>query len=357
MSWLSQHLLLSKSFAITGVPRPLVDVPYTTLVPRQTYIVEAATTVGDAWHPKFSRIASYLSAPAGGVFQLTQGTATASGGNLTSQGALVATFLTIEDGKPASEHTLYSFSCRRCFPRILKLKEPVISLTGAWQGAFYHWMHQMLPRLGLLTPPFEKIYVDQSHLFQRQSLALMGLEDKVIRADQYDAIQASTLIVPSTSLELSPQGCAFLRKVFLPHVASHPKRRIYLSRGDARTRRLKNEAELLPILYHFGFENVVLSALDFSQQIEILRNAQMIVAPHGAGLSHLVFCDPGTPILELFHTNYVNPCYWQLSSLGHLPYYVLFDNTPSSQEDPDMTMDPQLFQRAVEAMIHDWSHR
>jgi hypothetical protein len=37
-------------------------------------------------------------------------------------------------------------------------------------------------------------------------------------------------------------------------------------------------------------------------------------------LANLVFCAPGTRVLELFAREYVNPCYWRLAALGGLDY-------------------------------------
>ena len=34
-------------------------------------------------------------------------------------------------------------------------------------------------------------------------------------------------------------------------------------------------------------------------QMDLFRRAEMVVAPHGAALANLIFCPPGTQVLEL----------------------------------------------------------
>ena len=51
--------------------------------------------------------------------------------------------------------------------------------------------------------------------------------------------------------------------------------------------------------------------------------AKVIVAPHGAGMKNIIFCSPGTKIIEIFAANFVIPLYWQISSLCNLLHYHL----------------------------------
>ncbi|WP_164729811.1 glycosyltransferase family 61 protein [Rhodomicrobium lacus] len=77
-------------------------------------------------------------------------------------------------------------------------------------------------------------------------------------------------------------------------------KRLYISRNDARLRRVLNEEQLLPILQAFGFERLVLGKLPIERQVALFRNAEAIVAPHGAGLAHIAWAKPGTKVREFF---------------------------------------------------------
>ena len=62
--------------------------------------------------------------------------------------------------------------------------------------------------------------------------------------------------------------------------------------------------------------SVIEQALLFSQ-------AKVVIAPHGAGLTNIVFCNPNTKIVEFFSPNYLHPGYWRLSNQVGLEYYCL----------------------------------
>lgn len=80
---------------------------------------------------------------------------------------------------------------------------------------------------------------------------------------------------------------------------SMPKR-FYVSREDARLRRVANEAEIASRLEDAGFRRVILKGMPIPAQVRLFRDAEAIVAPHGAGLAHIAWCRPGTRVFEIF---------------------------------------------------------
>ena len=70
-----------------------------------------------------------------------------------------------------------------------------------------------------------------------------------------------------------------------------------------------------------NFEVIILSQLSLLEQVHIFNQASIIVSPHGAGLSNLAFCNPQTKVIEIFHPDYVNVCYWSISHLLNLDYW------------------------------------
>jgi capsular polysaccharide biosynthesis protein len=69
-----------------------------------------------------------------------------------------------------------------------------------------------------------------------------------------------------------------------------------------------------------GFATVRLEERSWAEQIALFQAARVVVAPHGASLANLVFCAPGTRVVELFARDYVNPCYWRVAALSGLDY-------------------------------------
>ena len=95
---------------------------------------------------------------------------------------------------------------------------------------------------------------------------------------------------------------------------------IYVSRRLAANRRLSNEADLIAALMKIGFTAVRLETLNLETQILLFRGADMIVAPHGAGLSNIVFAAPTVVVLELLMDSYVNWCFRHLAAVLGLRY-------------------------------------
>ncbi len=81
--------------------------------------------------------------------------------------------------------------------------------------------------------------------------------------------------------------------------------RVVISRADTLGRRVVNEDALMATLGPLGFRRVVLSELDHADQVSLFRNAEVIVAPHGAGLANLIFCRPGTRVFELTNRQFL----------------------------------------------------
>jgi capsular polysaccharide biosynthesis protein len=102
----------------------------------------------------------------------------------------------------------------------------------------------------------------------------------------------------------SPIGMAMLGELGEFLAASVPAdgfpKRIYISRNDARLRRVRNEEKICSLLEARGFQRVALAGLPIARQVQLFRQADAVVAPHGAGLAHTAWCKPGTKIIEFF---------------------------------------------------------
>lgn len=101
-------------------------------------------------------------------------------------------------------------------------------------------------------------------------------------------------------------------------------RKLYLGRSRANRRRVLNERALMAALHTRGFECIDdLATLSFEEQCLHLAQADVIVAPHGAALSLLFCCHPGTKLLELHCPSYLSPLYAVLAHYGSLNYQAL----------------------------------
>jgi capsular polysaccharide biosynthesis protein len=96
-----------------------------------------------------------------------------------------------------------------------------------------------------------------------------------------------------------------------------PFRKLYLTRRNARVRLLRNEAEVELLLLRQGFEIVELTGRSFDAQVALFSQAACIVAPCGAALTNLLFCQPGTRVLA-FQSSHPCSNRYIFSHLAHI---------------------------------------
>ncbi|AMJ95886.1 hypothetical protein AVL56_17275 [Alteromonas stellipolaris] len=101
--------------------------------------------------------------------------------------------------------------------------------------------------------------------------------------------------------------------------------RLFINRPSGR-RGIENKSETLEILNAFKFRKVELESLSISEQATLFSNTEIIVSPHGAGLSNLIFCKKGTTVIEIFGERYGTPAFAILAAALGLNYIAMFDN-------------------------------
>ena len=246
----------------------------------------------------------------------------------------------------------------------------VLSTDGA--DIYYHWLFQLLPRFelmrraGISADSIDYFVVnDLTKSFQRESMQALGIDDgKIIASSKVPYLRARELIVPSIALGggcYPSWMCQFLRDTFLkkPFVPSTGTgRRIYISRGLATYRRVRNEVDVVQLLDRHGFEVIKLEGLSMGQQAELMASCEAVVAPHGGGLSNLVFCRAGTKVLEIFSPELVAGYFWKLCNQLKLDYYyILGEGLPETQDDgyqqtwnarADIVVDLSILRQALE---------
>ncbi|NEP05705.1 MAG: glycosyltransferase family 61 protein, partial [Okeania sp. SIO4D6] len=221
-------------------------------------------------------------------------------------------------------------------PSLEKIHGKVAVLSVLSGNVYFHWIVDLLPRIEILRRGINLEEIDwflvnnYQQPFQQETLKILGIpEDKILASDRHPYIQAEELVIPSFSGYLGwlqPWGVKFLREVFLKEriiEKSGLPERIYISRSNARYRRVMNEPEVVEVLSKFGFTCITPESMSLESQIAIFAHAKIIVAPHGSGLTNIVFCNRETKIIELFSPNYLRYYYWHISQLLGLEHYFL----------------------------------
>ena len=193
-----------------------------------------------------------------------------------------------------------------------------------------HWLTAHLPKLLLLR---ERGELDDLLLpptltrTMEGSLRMLGLDpDGFRRFDPAQPLAIGELTVLQTD-RFRPELLQMVQQAFAAPDGASPHRRVYVSRDKASRRQLVNEDEVWPLLAEVGFERVFMEDLSFRQQVELMRETAVFAGPHGAGLTNMMFCAPGTHIIEMADLSFPNPNFYALASgLGHR-YWILEGET------------------------------
>jgi capsular polysaccharide biosynthesis protein len=195
---------------------------------------------------------------------------------------------------------------------VQRVEGTAILLSSQEPSNYGSWLFRVLPKLhtiaqlGLRVPPRYLLWVEIP-AFQ-EYLKLMNIEEhQIVHHDPKNVIyELDHVIVPSNRNNqafLDPQSVALFAglrdKLGAPR---QPGTRIYVSRMQTRntsSRLMLNEPELIERLSALDFRIVPPETLSVAEQIRVFSSAEMVVGPSGSGMFNVVFCHPGTKIIDI----------------------------------------------------------
>lgn len=121
--------------------------------------------------------------------------------------------------------------------------------------------------------------------------------------------------------------------------------RIYVTRQSATVRRIKNQEEVLTVLDKFDIQPYALETLSVREQVRLFANAELVVSPHGAGLTNLVYSSSPT-VLELFGDK-EKTTFYRLSKLMGFEYHAMF----CGHDRKDLVVDSERLEHRIRSVI------
>lgn len=252
--------------------------------------------------------------------------------------------------------------------RLLESKtlDTAVSLVGPWCRGYYHWFSEWLPRVEGAKHYESKTGTSLKYIIPRDppkwmydSLKAVGLSDYQMIEWSPKIMNVNTLVIPmisfisksdATGYTTSPECFRWVRRLVINNILSQRKnyaKRVYISREDTTERRVKNQSEVLSMLSSFRFKKYILSDMSFEDQVQLFYDAEIVVAPHGAGLINTIY-GSGIKMIELFG-RYVNSCYYRISeSLGNKYGCLHCDSN-----GPDILVDVDQLQDLVSQFVND----
>lgn len=214
-------------------------------------------------------------------------------------------------------------------------------LTGAAES-YWHSLVDAALRLILIDDDMwtriDRLLVPSTGVRQNDLVELFQVPDRVEVRSVFpdESFRAETLILPS-SLHGMFDFHASLTSAFFDRLLAHaavspqtPARRLFVDRRGSPLRRLVDEDRLVNALP--TFQPVQLETLPSREQARLFADADIIVAPHGAGLTNIGFARPGTIVIELMMDTYRNWCFRRLAAARGLTYFCVLGRSLDPQK-------------------------
>ena len=175
--------------------------------------------------------------------------------------------------------------------------------------------------------------------FQEETLRLLGYQDlprlilDISSHYRFASAEFSDFLGDRMHQMVSRTAMATYRSLsqvapWLPGAAEE----IYVARTDAGDRAMENEAELIELLQRQGVRIIVPGTLPVVEQIAAFRAARLVIGPHGAGLSNLVFCRSGSFVYEVLPRHYPNVAFNRVAQAAGLNYAAdMFESAGAGQ--------------------------
>lgn len=229
---------------------------------------------------------------------------------------------------------------------------PIAPLIPRYPDNYYHWMVETVPKIRYLRAfeaeqePVTLLISADAPPFVDEALNLLGWPDSRIVRVNHESYHVSELLVPSFP-DRRPADFKWLREEILESASDHIResgKNIYVSRANGIERRVVNEDEVMDVLTEFDFERYLLEERSLAENARLFADADVIVGPHGAGLTDIVFAGDAT-LIELFGEKVKQPYKLLAEAVG-----VDYEAMHCTPESADIVVDIQeLFERVSRA--------
>lgn len=258
------------------------------------------------------------------------------------------------------------------------IDEPCLIVDGPGRLNYFHWMIEFMPRLAaveqlIAMEPDLKVVLNSDKLpgFIMDSIRTFypEVEERFVQ-NRNDILKARKLYFFTdrryadnsdyvTRMKTTTQS--FLEGLHAEgnHPRSNPSKLLFISRADADVRRLVNEAELVDHLDGFEVRVATFAGMSVSKQAEAIEWADVIVGPHGAGLSNIIFSSERVVVVELTSTQYFKRCpsFADIAMIKGCRYNLIVcdqegDNwTVCNNIGNDLYLDPSQFPKIEECIL------
>jgi capsular polysaccharide biosynthesis protein len=145
----------------------------------------------------------------------------------------------------------------------------------------------------------------------------------------------------------SPEKIMSLRVIIDKKISYKKEIGVYIYRKE-NWRQIRNSDEIFKtIKKRFNnFEWILFNDQPFEEMLKIFSRTKIIIAPHGAGLTNMIFAPKNINIIEIMPIEETNMCYWHQSTILENQHYI-YPQHYISPTDRNFTINCDEFMRAI----------
>lgn len=230
-------------------------------------------------------------------------------------------------------------------------KKYTFMINSRWSAHnFYHWFHECIPRLMAFQDQFREsdniemiwgggIKPSKYHI---ESLQAIGID--VTKIKYVEGVITAKNVITTTFVHANSfhrKQSIVASKVFSMCTGNKNNKWgeiVMIMRKRSGARYIVNEAEVNNYAIAHNIFQVYLEDLSLSDQKNLFARAKIVIAVHGAGLTHVLNMRKGTSLIEIMPSDSIHPLYWYLSSIQEVDYSCIVTNVVNQQQGLKLNM-------------------
>ncbi|WP_430406165.1 glycosyltransferase family 61 protein [Fluviicola sp.] len=219
--------------------------------------------------------------------------------------------------------------------KVVRFNSPVISIAHGWYDNYYHFTLEVLVKVFLLKDYLDDavvLFPKKTSSFHRKWFEVIGLKN-IRYIDENEVIVSPKVIscnFPNRDLNhhhlITPLFREWIikqaqKKGFLEAAQFPPN--LFIDRAKAAYRKILNHDEVEQLLTEAKIPMLNMEDLTLEEQINALYFAKHVSFVHGAGLTNILFCNPGTSIYDFCHNEFNQNCFYKLAIPLNLHYQLI----------------------------------
>ena len=227
---------------------------------------------------------------------------------------------------------------------------------------YYHFLTEFMPMLYAALYKLERKHtpIIPSYMFTAD------YAKEMIKAFNFDFIthdlnemlkieSAAVIEVPMTSRfdeELMRDTVNWMRAKFVKN-PPQASRKLYISRKYAGQRHNINEIEVQKLMKKHGFSIIYLENHALKEQIKYVSEASIIAGTHGAGLTNLMWMNPGGKVIEFRMKN--NGFFNSFKNLANVLGHSYYSTDNQTDKDDIITANFEIDIPALDQLLSSFS--